>query len=174
MAAPPLCIGDDGHYQKTKPRVDSTAENPKEVISDPRNIRTNAVKKGPALDSVLFKAPSYVAVGDPYVQLYGDILGRKEYRTIQIEHGNEKPFKPQSRVKVRHGYTSSYAHMNDFVEIKKVFCDPENPRDVIIPPRNIMTNKPRGGQFGKGVYFASTGQNGACIPYIEDDYNRPK
>ena len=59
--------------------------------------------------------------------------------------------------------------MTDFVEIKKNFCsDPENPRDVVIAPPNIRTNPIKRGQTGKQVQF------GGSIPYMEDDYNRPK
>lgn len=58
--------------------------------------------------------------------------------------------------------------MTDFVEIQKNYQDPENPREVVIPPRNILTHPPKKGQAGKWVTFGGT------IPYIEDDYNRPK
>jgi len=138
LAAPPLAIGDDGHYQKTKPRVDPTAENPKEIVIGPRNILTKNVKNGPAIDSTLFEKPGYTAVGDPYIQIYGEILERKEYRSKQIESGNEKPFRPTRHV--RHEVVASYEHMTDYVEIQKNFTDPENPRDIIIPPKNILTN----------------------------------
>jgi len=47
-------------------RVDRNAENPKEVLSDPKNITTNPVRKGAAIDKVLFGAPGYNAVGEPY------------------------------------------------------------------------------------------------------------
>ena len=47
-------------------RVDKDGENPKEVLIDPPNIKTNPVKKGAAIDKVLFEKPSYIAVGDPY------------------------------------------------------------------------------------------------------------
>lgn len=66
-AAPPLAIGDDGHYQKTKARVDKNAENPNEVLIDPRNIITKNVKKGPGIDAVLFSHPGYHTVSDPYI-----------------------------------------------------------------------------------------------------------
>ena len=35
-------------------RVNREAENPKEVVIDPPNIKTNPVKKGAAIDKVLF------------------------------------------------------------------------------------------------------------------------
>ena len=147
-------------------RVDRNGDNPREVLIDPPNIRTKPVKKGAAIDSVLFSKPGVNALGDPYVQRYGSVLDRKENRARQIECGNEKPFKPQSHVK--HPVKASYIHMTDFVEIQKNYKDEENPRDVVIPPRNIMTNPIKKGKIGKQVTFGGT------IPYIEDDYNRPK
>jgi hypothetical protein len=136
------------------------------VVIDPPNIGTRPVKKGAAIDSVLFSKPGVNALGDPYVQRYGGVLDRKENRGRQIEVGNEKPFKPQSHVK--HAVKASYIHMTDFVEIQKNYKDEENPRDVVIPPRNIMTNPIKKGKNGKQVTF------GGSIPYIEDDFNRPK
>ena len=58
--------------------------------------------------------------------------------------------------------------MTDFVEIKKNFKSDENPREVLIGPRNIQTNPIKRGQTGKQVHF------GGKIPYVEDDYNNPK
>ena len=58
--------------------------------------------------------------------------------------------------------------MTDFVEIQKNYRDEENPREVVIPPRNILTNPIKKGQIGRQVTFGGT------IPYIESDYNRPK
>jgi len=58
--------------------------------------------------------------------------------------------------------------MKDFEEIKKNFRSDENPREVVIPPRNILTNPIKRGKVGKQVNF------GGSIPYAEDDYNRPK
>lgn len=114
----------------------------------------------------MFSKPGYTSVGDPYIQVYGQILERKETRSVQIEAGNEKPFKPQSQVK--HPVKSAYEHMTDFVEIQKNYRDDENPRDVMIAPRNIQTNPIKRGQIGKQVTFGGT------VPYIEDDYNRPR
>ncbi len=132
---------------------------------DPPNIRTNPVKKGPAIDKVMFGVKSYNAVGDPYVPREGNVA-RKENRARQIEVGNEKPFKPQSMVKVK--VKSAYEHMTDFTEIQKNFRSEENPREVLTMPPNIQTNPIKKGQHGKQVTFGGT------IPYIEDDYNRPK
>ena len=50
-------------------RVDPNGENPKEVLIDPPNIRTNPVKKGPAIDKVLIGGMAYTSIGDPYVAI---------------------------------------------------------------------------------------------------------
>ncbi len=91
---------------------------------------------------------------------------RKEDRKHQVEMGNELPFKPAKHVK--HPVKASYDHMQDFVEVKKNFRSEENPREVIIGPRNFLTNPPKAGIVGKKTTFAGV------IPYIEDDYERPK
>jgi len=42
-------------------------------------------------------------------------------------------------------YTASFSHMTDFIEIKKNYKNEENPREVDIPPRNMITNPPKTG-----------------------------
>ena len=81
--------------------------------------------------------------------------------------GNEKRFKLQSHVKFKK-YQTPYEHMQDYVEVQKNFRSEENPREVISQPPNIRTNPIKKGQVGKNVTFSGT------IPYMEDDYNRPK
>jgi len=54
-------------------------ENPREVQIDPRNITTKNVKKGPAIDKVLFSAPGYNCLNDPWKPPAASI-GRKEDR----------------------------------------------------------------------------------------------
>lgn len=92
---------------------------PKDVVIDPPNIRTKPVQKGAAIDRCLFTKPGYNALGEPFKPPIRG-LARKEDRAKQIAEGHEKPFKPQSNVKERYS-RSSYAHMTDFVEIKKNF-----------------------------------------------------
>ena len=101
----------------------------KEIMIDPPNIRTNPVKKGAAIDKVLFMKPTYNALGDQYKKPIA-CLTRSEDRTAQIAAGNEKRFKHQSRVKERY-YKAAYEHKTDFVEIQKNFRSEENPREVI-------------------------------------------
>ena len=136
----------------------------KEVMIDPPNIRTNAVRRG-KVDSVLFSKPSYTAIGDPFKEAARTII-RREDREHQIACGNDKAFKPTKHV--RQPTNAAYAHMQDFVEVQKNFKSEENPRDVLIPPRNFLTNPPKVGKVGKNTSF------GGQVPYMEDDYNRPK
>lgn len=58
--------------------------------------------------------------------------------------------------------------MQDRTHVQKNFRNEENPRDIVIAPRNVVTGPTKVGRVGKQVYFDGK------IPYIEDDYNRPK
>ena len=58
--------------------------------------------------------------------------------------------------------------MTDYTQIEKNFKSEENPREVVTQPPNIRTNPIKRGQIGKQVTFGGT------VPYMEDDYNRPK
>lgn len=91
---------------------------------------------------------------------------RKENRQTQIAAGNEKPFKPQSHVK--YPVTAAYDHMKEYEHVQKNFRSDENPREVITSPRNLLTNPPKVGNVGKNTSF------GGMVPYMEDDFNRPK
>lgn len=138
----------------------------KEIAIDPPNIRTNPVKKG-KVDSVVFSKPTYNAIGDPFKEAAQAML-RKQNREQEIKVGNEKPFRLPSHV--RQPTNASYPHMQDFVEVKKNFKSEENPREVMIGPRNFLTNPPKTGTVGKNTTFGGT------IPHMakEDEYNRPK
>lgn len=70
---------------------------------------------------------------------------------------------------MKYKYTE-HAHASDYVEIKKDFRnpDPDSQKEVMIGPRNILTNPMKRGKAGKNTLL------GEKIPYIEDDYNRPK
>ena len=94
------------------------------------------------------------------------MIGRKVNREREIEVGNEKPFRPTKHI--RQPTNATYEHMQDFVQVEKNFRDEENPRDVVIGPRNMLTNPPKKGAVGKNITF------GGNIPYIEDDYMRLK
>lgn len=49
---------------------------------------------------------------------------------------------------------------------KKMYRDEEGA--VITEPRNFLTNPPKKGRNGEGTQF------GDSVPYMEDDYNRPR
>jgi len=135
----------------------------KDVVIDPPNVRTGPMKKG-AGDAILFSKPSYTAIGDPFKHAAQTMM-RKEDRNRQIEVGNEKPFRPSKHVK--HPVKAAFEHMKDFEQVQKNYRDDEN-GDVIIAPPNIRTNPPKQGRVGKNTTFSG------LIPYMEDDYNRPK
>ena len=58
--------------------------------------------------------------------------------------------------------------MQEINHIQKNYKSEENPRDVVIAPRNFITNPPKKGQIGKQTHFEHH------IKYMEDDYNRPR
>ena len=115
---------------------------------------------------MLFLKPSYNCLGDEFKPAIRQIE-KKEDRNQQIAAGNEKRFKSQSRVKERY-YRAAYEHKSDYTHIQKNFRSEENPREVISDPPNIRTNPIKKGQVGRQVTFGGT------IPYMEDDYNRPR
>jgi len=56
------------------PNVDA-----KEVLSEPWNMKTNPVKRGPAIENTLFGKCSYNAIGDPFKEAALKIV-MKEHR----------------------------------------------------------------------------------------------
>jgi len=58
--------------------------------------------------------------------------------------------------------------MKDFEIVQKNFRDEANNGEVMIQPRNMQTNPPKKGAVGKNTSF------GGMVPYMEDDFNRPK
>jgi len=54
------------------------------------------------------------------------------------------------------------------MEVKKNFRSEENPREVIIGPRNFLTNPPKAGNVGKKTTFSG------ITPYMPDDFEAPK
>lgn len=136
----------------------------KEVVIDPRNVNTGPMKKGPN-DDALFSRPTYVAIGNPFQKAAFDLV-RSENRKRQIEVGNEKPFKPIKHI--RQPVNSPFPHMKDFEQVVKNFRDAEDGGNVKIGPRNILTMPPKKGRVGRSTTFEG------MIPYMEDDFNRPR
>lgn len=93
---------------------------------------------------------------------------RKTDREKEKAVGNEKPFRPTRNV--RQPSNAAYPHMQDFVEVKKNFKSEENPREVMIGPRNLLTSPPKRGIVGKNTTF------GGNIPHVAfpNEYNRAK
>jgi hypothetical protein len=58
--------------------------------------------------------------------------------------------------------------MKEFEHVQKNFRSEENGREVMIAPRNMLTNPPKAGIVGPKTTF------GGVIPYMEDNYNRPR
>ncbi len=56
--------------------------------------------------------------------------------------------------------------MTDRVEVKKKFTDEEG--NVLIAPKNILTNPPKRGKVGKRTLFAPPAE------FMPDDYDYPK
>ena len=134
---------------------------------DPPNIITNPVKKGPAIDSTLFgKKPTYNACGEPFQEAAKAMDMRKVDKDKIAAAGHEVQFKPAKHV--RQPTNAAYEHKQEINHIQKNYKSEENPRDIMIAPRNFITNPPKKGQSGKQTYF------GGKITYTEDDYNRPK
>jgi len=81
-----------------------------------------------------------------------------------LKAGHDKAFKPAKTVpdKVK----APYEHMTDRVEVKKKFTDEEG--NVMIAPKNILTNPPKRGKVGKRTLFAPQPE------FIPDDYDYPK
>lgn len=135
------------------------------IEAGPANCVIGPVKKGPSIDKVLFSAPSYNAIGEPFKEASKMNVGLKNH--VDLERaGHERAFRPAKQV--RQPDNASYEHQQDRVHKMKNFRSEENPRDILVGPANIKTNPTKGGQSGRQVYF------GGAIPYIEDDYNRPK
>jgi hypothetical protein len=61
---------------------------------------------------------------------------------------------------------AAYEHMQDYVEVKKKFTDDEG--NVLIGPKNILTNPPKLGKVGKRTLFNPQPE------FMPDDYNYPK
>ena len=138
----------------------------REVIIDPPNIKTGPAKRGKTKDALFQKDLGFNCLGDPFKEA-GAVISRKTDVERQRQVGNEKAFRPVKNMKYKY---SDYVHETDYVEIKKNFRnpDPESQKEVMIGPRNILTNPMKKGKAGKNTLL------GEKIPYIEDDYNRAK
>ena len=153
----------DTIFEQKKPRLVPDSD-VKEVLTEPRNINIGVPKRGKG-DAVLFARASYNAIGNPFKEA-AKTLVRREDRNRQIEVGNEKAFRPTKHI--RQSTNSAFPHMKDYEQVQKNFRDAEDNGAVMIGPRNMQTNPPKLGRVGKNTSFSG------MIPYMEDDFNRPK
>lgn len=120
------------------------------VIVGPRNFTTKPMKKGKVGKSVFFDAdPQYVTIGDPFKEAAGAVM-RTSVKDGHIKAGHDKDFKPAKTVQEK--VKAPYEHMTDRVEVKKKYTDEEG--NVMIAPKNILTNPPKRGKVGKRTLFA--------------------
>ena len=89
---------------------------------------------------------------------------RTSVKDGHIKAGHDKDFKPAKTVQEK--VKAPYEHMTDRVEVKKKFTDEEG--NVMIAPKNILTNPPKRGKVGKRTLFAPQPE------FMPDDYNYPK
>ena len=135
------------------------------VITQPRQITTKPIKKGPAIDGVMLsKTASYNAVGEPFKDVGRAIAFRKQDNEKIAAAGHEKAFSPSKIVKL--SYKAPYEHQAERVNVVKNFKDEEG--NVIVQPRNFQTSPPKVGLVGKNTTF------GGPTPWLKDDYDHPK
>ena len=135
------------------------------MITQPRQITTKPIKKGPAIDGVMLsKTASYNAVGEPFKDVGRAIAFRKQDNEKIAAAGHEKAFSPSKIVKL--SYKAPYEHQAERVNVVKNFKDEEG--NVIVQPRNFQTSPPKVGLVGKNTTF------GGPTPWLKDDYDHPK
>ena len=113
--------------------------------------------------------PSYISQGDPY-KVTGNSMA-KGTRTADpkgyLKAGHDKAFKPAKIISEKVP-KPAYPYIEEKPGPKKNFRDPENNNDVIVGPRNIVTNPIKKGKVGKQTTL------GGNVPYIEDPYDIKK
>lgn len=113
------------------------------MIIASKNITTKNLKKG-KVNSVLFSAPSYVTVEDPFKEAASAPM-RSHKKDGHKEAGHDFNFKPAKSVPRK--VTAAFEHMTDFKDVKKNYKGPDG---VIIGPVNFLTTPPKFGMIGKG------------------------
>jgi hypothetical protein len=78
---------------------------------------------------------------------------------------HDRPFRPAKHIRLSHN--AAFDHLTDYKEIKKNYRNEDG--EVVIPPPNIMTSKPKVGNCTqKQASF------GGMADHMADDYNAPK
>jgi len=78
---------------------------------------------------------------------------------------HDRPFRPAKYMRLSHN--AAFDHLTDYKEIKKNYRNEDG--EVVIPPRNVMTSKPKCGNCTqKQASF------GGMAGHLPDDFNAPK
>jgi len=125
----PLALGETNMFIPTKNFKDEEGN----VTIGIRNFQTRNVKKGPAIDSVLFSVAPYCFIkGETYTDAGKMKMRDSALLTKPADHG-DKPFKPTRHIK--QPTNAAFAHMVDTNHVKKNFRDEDGA--VITEKRNF-------------------------------------
>jgi hypothetical protein len=116
---------------------------------EPKNIKGSPIKKGKT-DKVLFSKPSYISKDDPFKDAAMRMVRGDNDPEAYKKAGHDKPFVPAKVVKEK--VKAAYEHVSDAVEIKKNFRSDEG-GDVIIGPKNFLTNPCEAGKYYRNTTF---------------------
>lgn len=154
----PLAVS-DAQFPQKKPHKDEDG-----VIIAPRNILTRNVKKGAAIDSVLFSKAAFTSIDDPY-KAHGNITARVQRNDLIEAAGHERVFRPAKTFR-EDKFKLPYTHMTDRVPFTKNFKDENG--DIVTAPRNVQTNPMKRGKVGRNTNFTT------IIDYMTNEYDAPK
>jgi hypothetical protein len=113
----------------------------------------------------LFSRPTYVSVGDPFVQAGLNAMGRTQVKDGYLRGGHEKDFVPAKAITEKVP-KAPYEYVPQGPGPKKNFKDEEG--NIRVGPPNITTCPTKQGKTTKGTTF------GGPIPYMPDDYYAAK
>lgn len=134
---PTLAAGETHGYKHTESKKNDDGD----VEIKPRHIQTcvNGPKKGAADDVLFSTAPRAMINGEPYENAGKYLMRTSIPLTKPAEH--DRPFRPAKHIRLSHN--AAYDHLTDYKEIKKNYRDEDG--DVVLPPKNILTSKPKVG-----------------------------
>lgn len=149
-------IGENTYAPPKVPKKDVDGR----VATEPPNFLTTKVKKGHT-DQVLFSAPTYTSVGDPYTDKK---LQMREGKKDAHKSVSDAPFKPAKTVGkvVKASYEYEPMDKNE----KKVYRDKDGA--VITAPKNFITTGPKQGNPATtpGTLFEKE-----YYPHMKDEYD---
>lgn len=153
-------LGDDAGFEKKTRKVDEDGK----VITAPRNFFTTKTKTG-RVENVYFSRGTFNAVGDPFKQVGLQTMGRSADKEGYLKAGHDKPFKPAKDPGVKVP-KAPYEYKEQGPPPKKNYRDED--KNVIVGPKNILTNPMKEGKIGKNIYFDGK------IDHMADDYDAAK